>query len=266
MECVGAGETGDRVVLDFANGDTVEADLVLACDGIHSVVRKAIFPQSHERFARYTCWRAISPSVPDGMNPARLTESWGAGKRFGLAAVPGDRVYWFACCDAERTDDPALAKLDLDGVTAIFADFHDPIPEVLGRTPPDSLIWTDILDLDPMSSFTRGKVVLLGDAAHAVTPDLGQGAGLAIEDAAVLAALLGRLPVEKALREYDTRRVDRARRIATESRLYARVAQWRNPFVVPLRNFLVRSVPERFMDRQLDAVLDVSFEPIQAAA
>ncbi|MCA1368344.1 FAD-dependent monooxygenase [Bradyrhizobium sp. BRP14] len=248
------------------NCDAVEADFVLACDGVHSAVREALFPESHEHFARYTCWRAISPGVPRGMDPARLTESWGEGKRFGLAAIPGGRIYWFACCNAERTDDPALAKLNLDGIKAFFADFHEPIMEVLARTPPASLIRTDILDLDPMPSFTRGKVVLLGDAAHAVTPDLGQGAGLAIEDAAVLGALLARLPIERALQEYDARRVGRARRIARESRLYARIAQWRNPLVVPLRNFLVSSIPGRFLDRQLDAVLDVSFDPIRTAA
>ncbi|RWF58967.1 MAG: monooxygenase [Mesorhizobium sp.] len=266
MECVGAREEGDRIVLNFANRDTVEAELVLACDGIHSPVRKALFPESREHFARYTCWRAISAGVPNGMDRARLTESWGAGKRIGLASVAGDRVYWFACCGAERTNDPELANLDLDRVREVFADFHDPVPEVLARTPPDSLVWTDILDLDPMSSFTRGKVALLGDAAHAVTPDLGQGAGLAIEDAAVIAALLGRLPVYEALREFNARRVDRARRITAESRLYARVAQWRNPLIVPLRNLLVKSIPERFMDRQLDAVLDITFEPVKAAA
>jgi 2-polyprenyl-6-methoxyphenol hydroxylase-like FAD-dependent oxidoreductase len=108
-----------------------------------------------------------------------------------------------------------------------------------------------------------GRVALLGDAAHAVTPDLGQGAGLAIEDATILAALLARLPVAEALSEYDTRRVERARRIAAESRLYARIAQWRNPLVVRLRNFVVKSIPERLMDRQLDSVLNVSFEPVK---
>ncbi|MCA1409010.1 FAD-dependent monooxygenase [Ensifer sp. IC3342] len=266
MECVGARKADNRIVLDFANGKAVETDFVLACDGIHSAVRKAQFPESREHFARYTCWRAISPGVPGGMNQARLTESWGAGKRFGLAALPGERVYWFACCGAERTDDPALAELDLERVKDTFADFHEPIPEVLNRTSADSLIWTDILDLEPMPSFTQGKIVLLGDAAHAVTPDLGQGAGLAIEDAAVLAALLGRLPIQQALSEYDVRRIDRARRIANASRLYARVAQWSNPLVVPLRNMVVSRIPQSFMDRQLNAVLDIGFEPIRSAA
>jgi 2-polyprenyl-6-methoxyphenol hydroxylase-like FAD-dependent oxidoreductase len=266
MECTSARRSGDRIVLGFAGGDTVEADLVLGCDGVHSAVRKSLFPDSRERFARYACWRAIAPGVPQRMDRARLTESWGAGKRIGLAAVPPDSVYWFACRGAERTDDPELAGLDLDGVKSMFGDFHEPVAEVLERTQPESLILTDIIDLDPMPSFTGDNLVLLGDAAHAVTPDLGQGAGLAIEDAAVLAALLGRLPVAPALHEYNARRVDRAHRIAADSRRYARVAQWRSPFVVPLRNLVVRAIPERVMDRQLDAVLDVDFEPIRAAA
>jgi 2-polyprenyl-6-methoxyphenol hydroxylase-like FAD-dependent oxidoreductase len=266
MRCVHARDTdNNRVALGFDNGTVIEAEFVLACDGIHSAVRKALFLQSPEHFASYTCWRGISRGVPSDMDPARLTESWGAGKRVGLAALPGDRVYWFACCGAEKTDDPELARLDLEGIRAVFADFHHPVPEVFDRTAPDSLIWTDIIDLDPMPTFTRGQIALLGDAAHAVTPDLGQGAGLAIEDAAVLAALLGRLPTEQALREYDARRVARARRIAAESRLYARVAQWHNPLVVTLRNSVIRAIPERFVDRQLEAVLDISFEPIPVA-
>jgi len=266
MKCVGARAADNGVVLDFANGGVVEADFVLACDGIHSAVRKALFPESREHFAGYGCWRGISPHRPHGMDAARLTESWGMGKRVGLAALPDDRVYWFACCGTDDAQDPELADLDLGGVQAIFADFHDPIPEVLARTPPDSLIWTDILDLQPMRSFTRGRAVLLGDAAHALTPDLGQGAGLAIEDAAVLAALLARLPVGQALRDYDAQRVDRAHRIAAESRLYARIAQCTNPLVVPLRNFLVRKIPTRFLDRQLEPILDITFEPVKRTA
>ncbi|MBY5361127.1 monooxygenase [Rhizobium leguminosarum] len=267
MECVGARTHEAGAVLRFANGHTVEADLVLACDGVHSAVRKAVFPKARERFARYTCWRAISPGIPAGFDPTRLSESWGAaGKRIGLAAIPGERIYWFACCGARRIKDPDLAKIGLTELQGMFAEFHDPVPEVLASTSSDTVIWTDIEDLDPMPSFTHGRIVLLGDAAHAVTPDLGQGAGLSIEDAAVLASLLGRLPIDETLHEYDARRVGRAHRLASGSRLYAKVAQWQNPLVVPLRNRVVKSIPERFMDRQLDAVLDIDFEPVQAAA
>ena len=266
MECVHARQTSDRAILTFANGETIEAELVLACDGIHSAIRNAIFPQSHERFARYTCWRAIAPGNPVQMDKVRLTETWGPGKRFGLAAIPGNEVYWFACCGADRMDDPALAKMDLPSLQALFGGFHDPIPQVLRATPPDALIWTDIVDLAPMPSFARGRVVLLGDAAHAVTPDLGQGAGLAIEDAATLTLLLGRYPVDRAFQEYDARRVARARRIAAGSRFYATIAQWRSPMAVCLRNFVVRRIPERLMDRELESILDCQLESIVRAA
>jgi 2-polyprenyl-6-methoxyphenol hydroxylase-like FAD-dependent oxidoreductase len=213
------------------------------------------------------CWiDAIAQGVPVGMDPARLTESWGAGRRIGLAALPGGRVYWFACRSTPMMGDPTLARVDLGGLQTMFSAFHDPVQEGLRRTPADSLIWTDIIDLDPLACFTHGRVVLLGDAAHAVTPDLGQGAGLAIEDAAVLVALLARSPVEQALRQYNARRIGRVHRIARSSRLYARIAQWRNPHVVSLRNFMMKNIPEQVMAWQLDTLLSVRFEPVKVAA
>jgi 2-polyprenyl-6-methoxyphenol hydroxylase-like FAD-dependent oxidoreductase len=75
MECIGAQQAEDRIQLAFANGESVEADLALGCDGIHSAVRRAIFPESRERFAHYTCWRAITPGIPAQVDPARLTET-----------------------------------------------------------------------------------------------------------------------------------------------------------------------------------------------
>jgi 2-polyprenyl-6-methoxyphenol hydroxylase-like FAD-dependent oxidoreductase len=200
------------------------------------------------------------------MDRERLTESWGAGKRVGLAAIPGNQVYWFACCRSERINDPALAGMDIQSVQKMFAGFHDPIPEVMSATPSEGLIWTDIVDLEPLAFFTRGRVVLLGDAAHAVTPDLGQGAGLAIEDASVLSSLLGRYPVERAFQEYNRQRVARATRIASASRLYATIAQWRSPAMVRLRNRIVGTIPEWLMERQLDWILDQEFDDVRAAA
>lgn len=131
---------------------------------------------------------------------------------------------------------------------ADVSGFHDPIPEVLRGTPPEALIWTDILELASLPAFVRGRVALLGDAAHAATPDLGQGAGLTIEDAAVITAEIGRHDLDAALRQYDARRVARAHRIAAASRFYAAVVQWRHPLLVGLRNRLVRNAPAELLD------------------
>jgi 2-polyprenyl-6-methoxyphenol hydroxylase-like FAD-dependent oxidoreductase len=265
MECVGAQRTGNRVHLAFANGEHIEADLVLACDGVHSSIRRAVFPEARERFAHYACWRAVAQGAALPFDRECLTETWGPGRRFGLAALPEDRIYWFACCGAEQMNDPNLSKIEFGSLQALFADFHDPIPELLSRTPPEALIWTDIVDLVPLPSFVRGRVVLLGDAAHAVTPDLGQGAGLAIEDAAVISAQIRHHDLEAGLREYDARRVHRAHRVAAASRRYASVAQWRNPVLVGLRNRAVSSIPKRLLDSQLSWILDYRPEPIAPA-
>jgi 2-polyprenyl-6-methoxyphenol hydroxylase-like FAD-dependent oxidoreductase len=266
MECVGAQQTGNKVQLAFANEERIEADLVLACDGVHSAIRRAIFPEARERFAHYACWRAVVQGSDLPIDHECLTETWGPGRRFGIAALPEDRVYWFACCGSERMNDPGLAKIEISSLRALFAEFHHPIPEVLSKTSPEALIWTDIVDLAPLVSFVRGRVVLLGDAAHAVTPDLGQGACLAIEDAAVITAQIGRHGLDTALRQYDARRVARAHRIAAASRFYAAVAQWRHPVLVGLRNHLVRSTPAKFLDWQLSSILDHRFEPVLPAA
>lgn len=265
MECVGAQQTENQVHLAFGNGERVDADLVLACDGVHSALRRAIFPQARERFAHYACWRAVLRQSALPMDPVCITETWGPGKRFGIAALPEDRIYWFACCGSERMNDPALAKIDLSSLQALFADFHHPIPEVLRKTPSEAVIWTDIIDLSPLPSFVRGRVVLLGDAAHAVTPDLGQGAGLAIEDAAVLAAQLRHHDLDAALRGYDAQRVARARRIASSSRSYAAVAQWRHPVLVALRNSLARKIPEKLLEWQLSSIFDYRIDGVASA-
>lgn len=263
-ECVGAHPASDdRVHLEFKNGRNITADIVFACDGIHSVHRKSLFPDARERFAHYTCWRAIADHRPTAMESTHLSESWGAGIRFGLAPLRDGRVYWFACSSASRPDDPKLAKLNLAALQHMFSNFHSPIPEVLARTRPDAVIRTDIFDVDPLPSFVKGRVVLLGDAAHAVTPDLGQGAGLAIEDAAVLASLLGRHGIDEAFQHYDALRVPKARKIIKSSRGFAIIAQWHNPLAVGLRNSLMRTIPTHFIEQQMDKVTNVELEPVR---
>lgn len=158
-----------------------------------------------------------------------------------------------------------MAKMDLASLRALFADFHDPIPDVLGQ-PPDSLIWTDIVDLAPMPSFVRGRVILLGDAAHAVTPDLGHGASLAIEDAAVVSALLDRHSFDASFRAYDARRMARACRIAAASHFYAAIAQWQHPIMMQVRNRVIPAIPETVLERQLSSIIDYPLEPVASPA
>ena len=150
-------------------------------------------------------------------------------------------MYWFAC---ESVPEHTNLRYGLDELATRFRDWHHPIPHLLAVTRSDSLLQHDVYYLKaPLPSFVRGRVALLGDAAHAVTPDIGQGACLAIEDAVVLAAALDGGDIDEALVAYDTARRPRTQQLAQTSGKLARILQIGNPAAVRLRDILVRALP-----------------------
>lgn len=252
----------DRVHLHFDDGSEVQADALIAADGIHSALRKQLAPESELRYAGYTCWRGVADARGIDLDPKLATESWGRGKRFGIVPLTQGRVYWFACMNA-RERDPAMRDMDAAGLSKAFAEFHAPVPRLIAATPPEAWIWNDLADLRPLRQFAFGRVLLLGDAAHATTPNLGQGACQAIEDAAVLAATLNRNPVlPEAFRLFEQQRIARTTRVVEDSRRIGRIAQWQQPLMAAFRNTLLRSMPDFVNEKQLQFLLDVEFEPI----
>jgi 2-polyprenyl-6-methoxyphenol hydroxylase-like FAD-dependent oxidoreductase len=240
------GAGGASVAFDTPDGPcTTTADLVVVADGVHSRLRAALFPDHPgARYAGYAVWRGTVPAdraAPLHVEPV-LTETWGRAARFGIAVIDGaGQVYWFAC---ETAPEGATPRHDLAGTAARFSGWHPPIPGLLAATPPASLLRHEVHYLGtPLPTFTRGRVVLLGDAAHAVTPDIGQGACLAIEDAVVLAAALRDGPVDGALAAYDTTRRPRTQRLAAASGRLATLLQLAGPASTRLRDTLTRAVP-----------------------
>jgi 2-polyprenyl-6-methoxyphenol hydroxylase-like FAD-dependent oxidoreductase len=145
-----------------------------------------------------------------------MTESWGGGRRFGIVPLKDGQVYWFACTGSTVPGDRALEKVGLPQLCEMFSGFHQPVRAVLSAPSAGELIWNDTFDVPPQHAYTQGRVVLLGDAAHAVTPDLGQGACQALEDAAVLPTLLTRYPLNAALARFDSLRLPRTRRLVRD--------------------------------------------------
>jgi 2-polyprenyl-6-methoxyphenol hydroxylase-like FAD-dependent oxidoreductase len=176
------GEAPARVA---TTAGEVDADLVVAADGIGSATRTAIFP-GHPglRYAGFTAWRLITGPV-SGQVP--MAETWGRGTVFGVMPLSDRRVYCYAAAPAapgERAGDE-LAEL-----ARRFDAWHEPIPGLLASARPHDVLRHDVAELAaPLPSFTSGRVALLGDAAHPMTPNLGQGACQALEDAAVLARM-----------------------------------------------------------------------------
>ncbi|HEX6353129.1 FAD-dependent monooxygenase [Actinophytocola sp.] len=242
---------------------SVTADLVVVADGVHSELRASLFPgYPGPDYAGYTVWRGLvsttSPTVP-----AVLSETWGRGARFGCVVLGEDRVYWFAGENMREHDKPAH-RLDL--LAERFRGWHEPIPQLIAATPEDTLLRHDVYYLRaPLPAFVLGRVVLLGDAAHAVTPDIGQGACLAIEDAVVLASTMEEQGIDRGLRAYDTVRRPRTENMARFSGRLANTLQTTNPVAARIRDVIALATPTPLLTRAAGTAFAWTPPPLAAS-
>ncbi|MBB5916758.1 2-polyprenyl-6-methoxyphenol hydroxylase-like FAD-dependent oxidoreductase [Nocardia transvalensis] len=206
------------VTVTHTSGETA-ADLVIAADGIRSTARRLVWPEAQgPRFLHYTAWLGLTDG--DRLPPGEArTGSMTMGPRqyFLIHPLRSGQFYWALGAPAEqpgeRTED------ELARARARVAGWHDPVPALVDATRPEDLRRVDIHDLPPLRTFVHGNVVLLGDAAHAMSPDRGQGAGTSLEDSVVLAAaLVGTDDIAAALARYDHERRRRTQSIARGAR------------------------------------------------
>jgi len=225
-------------------------DLIVGADGLRSALRADIAGPIEPRYSGYTCWRFVVP-LPFKQG---VTEMWGPGKRVGVVPIGGGKVYVFLTANAPQRA-PAPFEDDI-GLHQEFAMFGDPgkaaIEALRGL---EGVLHNDIEDcLCPR--WWAPRRVLIGDAAHAVTPNMGQGAGLAIEDAVALAALLAAEgPGDATLARFEALRKPRAAFIHQRSWDFGRVAQWRSAPMIWLRNRLFALTPPSVGQKALEAVV-----------
>ncbi|MFC4630915.1 FAD-dependent monooxygenase [Promicromonospora alba] len=207
----------DGGVTVVAGGAQHRADLVVGADGIHSAVRTVLWPDAEPpRHLGRTAWLGVTDVA--GL-PGDLTGSvtMGNGDLLLIHPVSRGRAYWALLTSQPtagvRYDDEKAAALDRVG------DWHQPVPDLIRATPEAAVIRTDIRELPPLRTYVRGRAVLLGDAAHAMSPDRGQGAGHTLEDAVVLAHTLATEPtIDVALARYDAERRPRDQATARGAR------------------------------------------------
>ncbi|HYQ63706.1 FAD-dependent monooxygenase [Actinophytocola sp.] len=239
---------GERAVVSHDGGE-LTADLVIGADGVHSVVRAFVSP-AEPRYAGHTAWRMVLPRPTSVDGTASWAETWGPNAVFGMFPMSDNRVYCYgtgAVEPGQHSSDGELAEL-----RRRFAGWCEPIPAVLAAATEELVLRHDIHTLPPLGTYVRGPVALLGDAAHAMVPYLGQGGCQALEDAATLCVAVETQPdLATALRRYDELRRPRTRAMARKSSQSGFVGHlsWAPARVA--RNALLRAMPTSMFVRSL---------------
>ena len=222
-------------------------DLVIGADGLNSATRRLLVGEWPQRYSGVTCWRGLVPNP--GFTGA--LEVWGGAARVGLVPLRDGQLYYFLVLTAARRA-PALSWPE--GFHAAFAGLGPTVAklfEVMKGSPP---LHHDLDELEA-PTWGRGRVILLGDAAHAMTPNQGQGAAMAIEDAFVLSRELA-AGLEGGLERYRSARQPRVRQVQLDSRRLGQVAHWGNPLVQTLRNTAMRLLPASVGEKQYLRVIE----------
>jgi 2-polyprenyl-6-methoxyphenol hydroxylase-like FAD-dependent oxidoreductase len=264
----------DRVIARFHNAASFACDVLIGADGLHSRAREQLLNDGPPTDHHYAAWRGVVPETFPSVQSATATEIYGHGRRFGIGPLGAGRVGWWASANKSllkdrKPDDGSFEDHEStrDELLNLFGDWCRPVPELIRATPFNALVRNAVTDRRPGEQWGVGTITLLGDAIHPMTPNLGQGGCLAIEDAAVLARCLEKyarnegagepaVTASLALRRFEIVRRPRTARLARFSRAYGVMGQWEGPRAVQLRDFGLSLVPRQLTRRFLRAIFE----------
>lgn len=247
-----------KITAIFEDGGEAEGDLLIGADGVHSEVRKSIIGSTPSRYSGFTAIRGIS-NFDDDRFPVELGggfEAWGPGKRFGFSHLGSGRIFWFSAINTPQgtmitIEDRKKAALET------FKSSFEPIEAVIESTNESDILLHEIFDRSPLKYWSKGRATLIGDAAHPMLPNLGQGGAQALEDALVLSRSLEKYPnnVQQAFKMYEKIRIPRTTQVVRGSRAMARLMQLENPLAIDFRNLMLRSMPDSVQIKRLEWVI-----------
>ena len=236
--CVGFRSEQGAIISHFADGQQQQTDLLVGADGLYSMIREQLLGKQPPRYSGYTCWRGVALFEDAHVSPGISSETWGRGRRFGMLPIGNGRVFWYATLNGPAGGQDRVGEWK-SRLSRLFGGWREPIGRLIEATDEEAILRNDLFDRRPVRHWGSGRVTLLGDAAHPPTPNLGQGACQALEDAFVLAECLAeqREPVA-ALRAYEARRMKRSAAIIKQSALVGKIGQWEQPLLCSLRDGL----------------------------
>ncbi|QNL21260.1 FAD-dependent monooxygenase [Hyphobacterium sp. CCMP332] len=243
----------DTLKLRFNNKKEHNSELLLAADGINSIVRNQLFSENTIRWTNQICWRGIAEFNLSKKFKNELNEAWGKGDRIGFVQIQDNKVYWYALKTFKQNPDE-YAKEQL---ALYFVKYHPLVKTLIENTPTESIHKSIISDLKPVKKWFKNNVCLIGDAAHATSPNMGQGACQGVEDAFVLANCLKHNQSEKAFFEYQKIRQAKAHFIVNISRTMGKMAHFENEMAIWCRNLFLKTSPEFLKRKQSEKIFEI---------
>ncbi len=260
--CVGFEQDEQGVTVRFEDGREERGAVLLGSDGIRSTIRAQLRGDS-PRYAGYSGWRGVARMDPPPLPPGLGKQVGGRGRTWGAFGLSDNRIYWFSSrkMEAGLGDGAGGRKED---VRQTFAGTPEWVREVIEATPEESIIRADIYDRPPVDRWGDGRVTLLGDAAHATTPNTGQGGSHAMLDGVVVAERLAAITasfgdsatVADALRSYEQQRIPETSKVVKEAGFVGTFVHFENPIACKFRDLVFyKATPKRVWRNRAKAYL-----------
>jgi 2-polyprenyl-6-methoxyphenol hydroxylase-like FAD-dependent oxidoreductase len=247
-------QSGDQVFASLSDGSSCAAAIIVGADGINSQIRRIAGLGGEKRYSGSSSYRAIARGAR--ILPAEADheayEIWARGCRVGFSKINADDYYWYMTFDAPAGESASAS--DMKGhAEALSRAYFPRWIELLHHTPAEDILRTDISDLKPLTQWSSGRIGLIGDAAHATTPNLGQGGAMAVEDALMLADSFEKCGLnETAWKRFEHLRRKKVDWTVSTSWSIGKVCHLGNPLLRAFRNFALKSTPEGVTQRQIE--------------
>jgi len=226
-----------RAVAHFENGASIRPDLLIGADGrMESVARKFVAGDNTPIYQGFVNWIGVAQGPHALVDDISIQDFWGAGERFGCVAIRPDLVYWAAAQARPLHEATPTADMRKE-VEDLFAGWPEPVSGIIRATPENAIRLIAVHDLEPLHTWSRANVLLVGDAAHAPLPTSGQGACQALEDAWHLARCLdARGGLDDVFQAFARIRAPKTARLAEQGRAFARGLFATDPEICRIRN------------------------------
>jgi 2-polyprenyl-6-methoxyphenol hydroxylase-like FAD-dependent oxidoreductase len=239
-EVVGVEQDTDSATILLADGGRASGDVVIAADGAHSTLRDPVSgEQLRLRYSGFSGWSAVVPFTHELLPERHHVEIWEKGSKGGVADVGNGSARWYAI---QRTD-AGGTSVDKAEILAHIDGWYPLLAAAVEQTSEEQIVRTEAWDISPLKTWADGRVVLLGDAAHATTPFAAMGACMAIEDADALASLLVEQPYDAAFATYQEERKRRAEAVVKHGRTMGHMSQLQSTVALWLRDEFLAHVP-----------------------